>query len=122
VIEVKMLELRDKGTFIPVIALRVREEGSGTQEGWLIRKSGWARFQSGYYLFNSGDSGKHFAISLGDPEFLHTQTFPVDRTYTVAFTYIASHWNEFSSGDVVDVQYILGETDSPKISERYLEV
>ena len=121
-IEVKALELRDRGTFIPMLAVKVQVDSDfQSQEDWLLRKSGWGRGQSGYYLFNSADDGSHFAVSCGDPEFLHSQSFPSDRTYTVAFTYVSSHWDEFQSGDVVDVQCILRETEFPVESDRVYE-
>ena len=36
----------------------------------------------------------------------------------VAHNYIIEHWHELKDGDVVDVQFILGETKAPKVSER----
>ena len=41
-----------------------------------------------------------------------------DRTYSVAHNYIQEHWDEIKAGDVIDVEYILGETPEPKLSER----
>ena len=41
------------------------------------------------------------------------------RTYQVAHNYIATHWSALSDGDVIDVEFILGETDTRKTSERY---
>ena len=40
------------------------------------------------------------------------------RTKGTAHNFIAEHWHELSDGDVIDVQFILGETDKPKASER----
>ena len=40
-----------------------------------------------------------------------------DRTYHVAHLYVQQHWDEITSGDVVDVEFVLGETDAPKESE-----
>ena len=36
----------------------------------------------------------------------------------VAHNYIATHWHDLVDGDVVDVEFILGETAEKKISER----
>jgi hypothetical protein len=33
---------------------------------------------------------------------------------STAHNFIAEHWAELNSGDVVDVEYILGETSAPK--------
>lgn len=35
-----------------------------------------------------------------------------------AHNWIIDHWQELKDGDVVDVQFILGETKEPKVSER----
>lgn len=32
--------------------------------------------------------------------------------------YIIKHWYELVSGDVIDVEYILGEVDKSTVSER----
>jgi len=120
-IETKILELRDHGTFIPIIALRVRNERSGSQEDWLLGKCGWGPQQEGFYLFSAADDGRHFAISCGDPEYLHMQSFPADRTFTTTFTYVSSHWDEFETGDVVDVRVILGEAQQPVTTDREFE-
>lgn len=121
-IETKILELRDNGTFIPIITVLVCNERSGSQEDWLLGKCGWGPRQDGFYLFSAADDGSHFAISCGDPKFLHSQTFPVDRTFTSAFAYVSSHWDEFETGDVVDVRVILKETTEPVATDREFEV
>jgi hypothetical protein len=40
------------------------------------------------------------------------------RTHRVAHSYIQDNWRKLNDGDVVDVQFILGETAAPKVSER----
>jgi hypothetical protein len=35
-----------------------------------------------------------------------------------AHKYLQENWDSVQNGQVLDVEYILGETDSPKISER----
>gem|GEM_PF-2943358 len=40
------------------------------------------------------------------------------RTYREAHKYIKQNWGILESGDVIDVEFILGETDTCKISER----
>jgi hypothetical protein len=42
-----------------------------------------------------------------------------ERTKRVAHVYIEQHWHELADGDVIDVQFLLGETPSKKISERH---
>jgi hypothetical protein len=45
----------------------------------------------------------------------------VRRTFGVAHNYIIKHWHDLHDGDVVDVEWILGETKQKKISERVTE-
>jgi len=45
-----------------------------------------------------------------------------DRTFKTAHNFITDHWHELSEGDVVDVEFILGETKAPKTSQRLTEV
>jgi hypothetical protein len=42
-----------------------------------------------------------------------------DRTYKVAHDYIQKNWGKLMSGQVIDVEYILNETDLPKKSEQF---
>ena len=37
----------------------------------------------------------------------------------MAHHYIIEHWDKLRDGDVVDVSFILGETQQPKVSERF---
>lgn len=41
-----------------------------------------------------------------------------DRTMHNAHVWILEHWSQVSTGQVVDVEYILGETESPKLPEQ----
>jgi hypothetical protein len=41
-----------------------------------------------------------------------------DRTWAVAHNHIIENWNAIKDGDVIDVQFILGETKEKKRSER----
>lgn len=40
-----------------------------------------------------------------------------DRTFATAHHYIIEHWDNLEYGAVIDVEFILGETDEPKKSE-----
>ena len=39
-------------------------------------------------------------------------------TMREAHTYIKAQWDEIETGDVIDIEFILGETEVKKISER----
>jgi hypothetical protein len=41
-----------------------------------------------------------------------------NRTMHTARRWLEEHFDEVQTGDVVDVQFILEETDKPKVSER----
>jgi len=41
------------------------------------------------------------------------------RTMPVAHNYIIENWEEIRDGDVIDVEFILGETTVKKVSERH---
>jgi hypothetical protein len=107
--EVKVLEIRDRNTFIPVIALRpvpVNEE-----QRYLLRRDGY-----------SGHAGEQ-CIILIDAQCrgvsYDAYNWPENpRTMRVAHLYIAQNWHILSDGSVVDVENILGETFTRKLSER----
>lgn len=42
-----------------------------------------------------------------------------DRTMHTAHEWITKHFHTLKNGDVVDVEFILGETKVPKRSERF---
>lgn len=107
--EVKCLEIRDRGTFIPVICIRPVPENSAQR--YLLRRDGYR-----------GDDSEHCVIMI-DAQCRGCAYDPYDwtrdmRTKGHAHNYITDHWHELSDGDVIDVQFILGETKTPKISER----
>ena len=106
--EVKCLEIRDTWTFIPVIC--IRPVPSNERQRYLLRRDGY----SGCY--------DERCIILIDAQCRHCSYDPYDwpanpRTHRVAHNYISEHWSDLSDGDVIDVQYILGETTGPKASE-----
>lgn len=111
----KILELRDEGTFIPLLCVEMTptmENGSAAQRA------------QHYYLRRCGypcDGRPNIAIthlSADGGKFCNDPHYWGDRTYTVAHTWVIENWPILKDGDVVDVSYILGETHSPKVSER----
>jgi hypothetical protein len=108
--ESKCLELRDSGTFIPVICIRPVPVNEAQR--YLLRRDGY-----------SGTAGEHCVIMI-DAQCRGAAYDCYDwpggsRTKKVAHNYIAEHWHELVDGDVIDVEFILGETLTKKISERY---
>jgi hypothetical protein len=103
----KLLEIRDKGTFLPMFAFSTTVGTS--QEQWLLRRAGYA-YDSPCIMFGYlGQSGQKACYDPYDWN---------DRTKQTAHHYIEKNWDKIRSGDVIDVEFILGETTEPKISER----
>jgi hypothetical protein len=104
---IKTFEIRDSGTFIPAIAIRIdRCLEANDKEALLISRAGYG--DEPLVLLTRLDGGK----SCYDPYDWG------DRTWHVAHKYIADNWDFLRSGDVIDVEFILGETERIKLSER----
>lgn len=117
----KLFELRDRGTFIPIFAFRCRP--TRAEDIDLFHAE---RFLLGRAGFMIGNDDPHIIIGRLDCDFpgvsqctydVHAHT-GMARTFTEAHRYIATHWDQLPSGAVLDVEFILGETTTPKVSER----
>lgn len=97
---VKFIEVRDKGTFIPAIAIPV----SGDDD-YLARRAGFGR-QMIYLIALSTSKASYDPFGWDN------------RTMSIAHQVIERDWDTISDGDVVDVQFVIGETKTPKQSER----
>jgi hypothetical protein len=106
--EIKQIELRDRATFIPMLAVKVVAEPGD----YVLHRGGWLNYSGGVYFFRVDCSPAHRVtyepFDWGE----------MNRTYRCAHEHINRHWEEIKSGDVVDVEFILGETDRPKQSEK----
>lgn len=112
--EVKLFEVRDSATFMPMMAVRLR--WNNTAERFLLRRAGYAGEQidrdagiEPYVIFCKLDGVEAqydpFAWSSGA------------RTIPTAHRHIIENWNTLRSGDVIDVQFLVGETTTAKESE-----
>lgn len=116
----KALEVRDRGTFIPVLcvdmnptlsaALPPREQYEGQR--YLLGRCGYPCDGRPNILMTRLDGDGSQATN--DPYGWKGGA----RTFPVAHNWIIDHWHELKDGDVVDVEFITGETTSPKRSER----
>lgn len=116
----KTLELRDRATFIPVLAVdmnpTMKEEDGWDDDTWkaqryLLRRSGYSC---------NGRTARSILLTRLCAESL-TQVDPNcwgGRTFPTAHKYIIEHWEELRDGDVIDVQFILGETTEKATSEQ----
>src|SRR4029077_3542519 len=107
--EVKVLEVRDAGTFCPVICLRPMPTNEGQR--YLLRRDGYSGKVDERCVIYIMNQCRGVAYDPYD--------FPANpRTHRVAHNYITEHWAELHDGDVIDVEFILGETKTKKLSER----
>jgi hypothetical protein len=111
--ETKMFEVRDEGTTMVVLALKPDPRFEAERWGWA--KSGYGTDPIGqrhYVLLAPLHAGEGLLVC--DP-FKHPGQA---RTLPTAHKHIIENWDYLRSMDVIDVQFILGETTVAKVSER----
>jgi hypothetical protein len=106
---VKAVEIRDKATFVPAMAIKMVPATEGQR--YLLRRAGYdLHGPPSIMLVRMVDCRAEY-----DP-----YSWPDLRTMRHAHLWIAAHFDEMSdSGDVVDVEFILSETKEPKRSEQF---
>jgi hypothetical protein len=109
-IESKVLEIRDRGTFIAALAIRML--GANPTQAYYFRRCGYPADGSSIILMvlydgkATNDAWEWASLGKGT------------RTMRVAHGWILDHYTELDDGDVVDVEFILEESKEPKVSER----
>ncbi len=101
----KFIELRDRATFIPIIAFKMAGGSNPEGESYLKRRLGY-------------NSDTVFLFSPTKREVEENSFSWEDRTFTTAHRELEDNWDKYESGDVLDVEFILSETKEPKKSER----
>lgn len=96
---IKLIEIRDRATFIPAMAIQVSGD-----DGYLMRRAGF-------------ESPMIYLVALATERACYDPYNWGNRTMANAHNYIVEHWEELLDGDVVDVEFILGETPTAKVSE-----
>jgi hypothetical protein len=94
--EVKFLEIRFGSAFIPAVALRAIPRNQ--KERYILSRAGFS-------------SPGIFLAPLQGIE------FPSLKAFGFTLNYLERHWDAVSSGDVIDVDYLTGERDKPRITE-----
>ncbi len=105
--ETKLFEVRDVGTTVPMLAVRIKPDH--TDADYVLRRAGYGISKIPYTLLVNLVSNE----TRYDP-----YEWSNSRTFTNAHLAIENRWEELASGDVVDVEFELGETLSPKTSDR----
>ncbi len=103
----KTFEIRDRMKFIPVLAVRLDVDNE--QDGYLIRRAGFG-LQSETYIMVckfSNMKSSYDPYSWGD------------NTMIGAHHHIMKHFDELPTGAVIDVEFLRGESEAPKRSERF---
>lgn len=106
----KCFEIRDRHTFIPVLATKVSFEDEA--ESYLLRRCGFRQDTKAVFLTRLGTGEGNY-----DPNGWVNGT----RTMTTAHRYIKLNFDALPNGAVVDVEFISGETSVPKRSERHAD-
>lgn len=105
----KTIEIRDEGTFIPALVIRL-EPGCEADRYLLAR--------GGYGTIPAQQREYVVLVRLPDCKAQHDPYAWGGRTMPTAHQFAVDHFDEITSGDVVDVEFILGERGEPKQSER----
>lgn len=102
----KLVEIRDKGTFIPAVAFDCSLSGN-SYDDYLLRRAGYGENRCILLARLDGGQAHYDPYDWGN------------RTWQVAHNHIEKNWDEIADSEVIDVEFILGESDKPKKSERY---
>lgn len=107
----KFFEIRDRQTFIAVYAFRTRPVTPDNEaERYLLSRTGYGV---------ADDSRCVMVGHLAGGQNAHCDSsYWCSRTMGNAHRYIEEHFDELESGAVIDVEFILGETSEPKVTER----
>jgi len=108
---VKFLEIRDRATCITAIAVKFSPKNE--QERWLLMTAGFGNSvveQKEYVLFGGINGGAKDILT--NPYKQHS------RTMYTAHIYVQKNFDELKNGQVIDVEFILGETGKPKTTEN----
>jgi hypothetical protein len=127
--ETKLIELRDAATCIVMLAVKIEpfrdnvnnkypilwRDKNGTvstlhaREQWLLSHAGYG---TPLILYTRLDQPSKWKWSSDDWD-------QDDRTFWVSHKYLEDHWDEVRNGDVVDAQFILGETTIQKRTDQF---
>lgn len=106
VVHAKVFEIRDRMSFIPVLAVEMASKIEA--ESYLFRRTGYPHEKPLVMVMRLTDLKAEYSFNNW-----------TNRTMKNAHRYIQEFWPGLKTGDVVDVEYILGESLAVKESERF---
>jgi len=102
--KIKAVEIRDRMTFIPALAIDTEPANEGQR--YLLSRCGFH------------GEGQIILVRLNNGQG-HVDPYDWgDRTMQTAHIFVQERWSEIKDGQVIDVEYILGEKTAPCQSER----
>jgi hypothetical protein len=111
--KVKLFEIRDVATCLPMMAIKLDPRSEA--ERWLLARSGYGPTpdaQRKYVLLADLQGG-------GGKIICDYYDWGGCRTRQIANKYIAEHFDDLTTGDVIDVEFICGITKEPKKSDAF---
>lgn len=106
--DTKMLEIRDSMTYIAVACVKLKSDNA--LERYHLHRAGFGEDTDLLEVIKLDGGEAHYdAFDWGSARMRE------------AHRYIEANFDKLNTGDVVDIQYILGETQTPKKSEFYYE-
>ena len=102
----KFLEIRDRATYVGVYAFKINPKNMPSIK--IVRRAGFGPQQP--YIMLGRLDGNTCTYSP------HEHNSP--RTMKVAHLHLIENWDAIKSGDVIDIEFILGETSVKKESEN----
>ena len=109
--QTKILEIRDRATFFLVLCVDMNPD---PDDIWTL----YQRKALRTYGFPADNEPNILMTHLRANDYATNDPYHWnDRTKYNAHKFIIENWNELKEGDVVDVEFILGETTTKKESE-----
>jgi hypothetical protein len=105
--EVKVLEVRDVATFMPIICIRAVPTSEAAR--YLLRRDG----------YRGDDTEKCIIVIRPQCNGVSYDPYNWDTdTMRKAHVHIEKNWDKIEDGDVIDVEFIFGTSLRPKLPER----
>lgn len=108
--QAKMFEVRDRGTFIPIIAMRLKPTCEA--ERYLLTRGGFG-------ILEATQASYLLVCKMTDQQTGTTDPFGhgIGRTLRDAHRHLEKHFDELETGSVICVEFLNGERAEPKTSE-----